>query len=357
VSAAPAPPAASPTATSPAASSPPTGPLLRTVFATDAKFFLGLLVSACSLAASLDPAVALEVHLLDGGLSDAQWQRFQRLLRRWRPATRFQRHPVSHFPLERYSRRHPVGAMTMARLYIPELLASEAAGADRVLYVDVDMLVLADLAPLLRVDLQGHPCACVLDAPGAVLQNDCPFDWAAAGLAGQEPYFNAGLLLIDLPTWRRQRVSERCLDLIEASDCHLPNGDQTVINFVLVNDWCPLPGGFRYNALHTHFRCPQLDDPEQRPAILHYKGGTKPWHCFEPDRDAFLAWYAFAFWTVGLPPWRLGSLVWLPWLKGLPAQLLRPSPSRRAGRLRLRHHWRRLRQAQAPQALRPGARP
>lgn len=303
---------------------------LTIILATDTNFFPGLLVSAASLAATLHKHINLQIHLLDGGLSSRQWKSFQRTVQRWKPHTHFFRHSVASFPLQRYSRRHPIGAMSLARLFIPQLIDQ----LGRVVYVDVDMFVLDDISSLMDVDLKGLPCAAVIDAPQAVLADDCPFPLATQSLTGQEPYFNAGLLVIDLDVWRAQRVSQRCLDLIESTDCYLRNGDQTVLNYVLASQWKSLDLSF--NALHTHFKI--QDTWLGTSSIVHFKGSTKPWHCFEPGRDAFLVWYQLARLTTGLTPFHLGLLVLKPWLRYSFLQLMQPDPTERA-------RWRQVRSA------------
>lgn len=295
---------------------------LTLIFATDANFFPGLLVSAASLTAAAPRHLTLIIHLLDGGLSNRQWQRFQRTLRRWNRQIQFVRHSVASFPLQRYARRHPIGAMSLARLYIPQLI--EQSG--RVIYVDVDMFILDDISPLMNVDLGGHPCGAVIDAPQAILADDCPFPLDQNNNTGQEPYFNAGLLVIDLGTWREQQVSQRCLDLIESSDCYLRNGDQTVLNYILANQWQPLAE--RFNELHTHFRIEEVWQGTS--SIVHFKGSTKPWHCYEPGREAFLVWYLLARLTAGYHPLEMGLLVLKPWLEYWCRQLLQANPTERA---------------------------
>lgn len=73
--------------------------------------------------------------------------------------------------------------MSMIRLALPELFEHE----DRVLWLDVDTIVLADIGPMLDMDLGGHSIGMVAE-PGKS--------------KGVFRYYNAGVLLMDLDKLR-----------------------------------------------------------------------------------------------------------------------------------------------------------
>jgi lipopolysaccharide biosynthesis glycosyltransferase len=86
------------------------------------------------------------------------------------------------------------------RLALPSLLPDTA----RVLYLDCDTLALAPLAPLWELDLQGS-------AVGAVTNVFPPDLVHRPGDLGLAPaaYFNSGVLLMDLDSWRERQLAER----------------------------------------------------------------------------------------------------------------------------------------------------
>jgi lipopolysaccharide biosynthesis glycosyltransferase len=78
----------------------------------------------------------------------------------------------------------------------------------RAVYLDSDVLVQADLSPLFTLGLDGAAVAGVRDL--MITTTDHP----SSGVRERDrsrPYFNAGVLVIDLGTWRDSGVGERLL--------------------------------------------------------------------------------------------------------------------------------------------------
>ena len=154
-----------------------------------------------------------------------------------------------------------------ARLMIDRLLDP---GIERIIYLDCDMLVRDAIEQLYDVDMVGKPIAAVRDTYGAfivggrdLMMNRDLFDIA-------DPYFNSGMLLIDLPRWRAADVLGR-LDLaIRDGTMARLYYDQDFLNLVFKNDWAMLPP--RWNTIDARFAHEGLD-----PAIVHYTGPQKPW--------------------------------------------------------------------------------
>ena len=154
-----------------------------------------------------------------------------------------------------------------ARLMIDRLVGAEV---ERVLYLDCDMLVRDNIEKLYDIDMEGHPIAAVRDSIGAFITggrdlraNRDIFDIA-------DPYFNAGMVLIDVAQWR-------AADLIGRMEQALADGvmariyyDQDFLNMVFARRWLQLP--WRWNTIDARHAHEGLD-----PAILHYTGDNKPW--------------------------------------------------------------------------------
>ena len=157
-----------------------------------------------------------------------------------------------------------------ARLVIERLLGSEV---ERVLYLDCDMLVRDDIAKLFAWDMEGRPIAAVRDTMGAwlvagrdVRGNRDIFDVA-------DPYFNAGLVLIDVAKWRDADIIGRMEQAYTDGTMQRIYYDQDLLNLVFRNNWLQLP--WRWNTIDPRPNHEGLD-----PAILHYTGKTKPWSVF-----------------------------------------------------------------------------
>jgi len=166
----------------------------------------------------------------------------------------------------------PEAYITLAayyRLFFPRLIPQDI---ERLLYMDVDMLVIGNLLELYQTDLGGV-------AVGAVLDTEMP-SRAEIGIADMNDYFNSGLLLMDLPKWRAERISERAIEVIVTLADKLDYHDQDALNVVFHGGWQRLAP--RYNLMKAYIP----HDLAKRDyakfladkVIIHYNGRNKPWH-------------------------------------------------------------------------------
>jgi lipopolysaccharide biosynthesis glycosyltransferase len=179
------------------------------------------------------------------------------------------------------------------RLLLPRLLD---ASITRVLYLDCDLVVKDSLLPLWQTPLPDHPVAAVAEP---YFNRHEPL-----GLPPGTPYFNSGVMLIDLPAWRREKVSERAIEFLEHNPGRIEAWDQDALNAVLRGNWQPLPA--RWNQQTSHFAPPDAPpepDPEwqecrQRPAVIHYSSKFKPWHawCTHPLRHEYYTYLKLTPW-------------------------------------------------------------
>lgn len=173
------------------------------------------------------------------------------------------------------------------RVFLPELLPDVA----RVLYLDCDTLVADDLRPLLDTNLGDA----WLGAVANVFEPDMAQHPRQLGLTGPQPYFNSGVLLMDLDAWRREACTRRILDLARDPHSGLVWPDQDALNRVFAGHWQKLHP--RWNCQNSLYFFPQAADvfgakpvaeAVSKPGILHFEGGdlAKPWHylCKHPRR-------------------------------------------------------------------------
>ena len=163
---------------------------------------------------------------------------------------------------------------TWYRLLLPEILPDDVK---KVLYLDADTLVVADLRELFSLDMTGKAIAASLDSQS--------FDHRAFERCGYEPrkkYICAGVLLMNLDYWRKENLVRRLVDWANVHSDHIAFPDQDTINYVCRDAKIVLP--FRYNILNvflTDFSVRSDCMEELRacidhPVIIHY-AGTYPW--------------------------------------------------------------------------------
>ena len=99
------------------------------------------------------------------------------------------------------------------RLLLPELLPD----VKRILYLDVDMLILDSLGELYRTDLGNNILGVVRDFP---FTNDkSSWSYFLLGEFGNR-YFNSGMLLMDLVAMRENKIVSRFMEFILETSQH-----------------------------------------------------------------------------------------------------------------------------------------
>ena len=144
------------------------------------------------------------------------------------------------------------------------ILANLLPSLDRIIYLDVDTLVLRDLTELWRTDLEGKFIGVVKDA----LIN---LNVAQKIVSERKSYFNSGMLLMDLNLFREYDI---CSDLIDfaidvAEYCEY--GDQDILNYYFIDG---------YKLLDIKWNCgrERLEGREKEVGIVHFYGLEKPWN-------------------------------------------------------------------------------
>ncbi|WP_367566816.1 glycosyltransferase family 8 protein [Lacrimispora sp.] len=171
----------------------------------------------------------------------------------------------------------------MARLFIGEVLPPDT---DRVLYLDCDTVVLASLKRLWETELDSS----IL---GAVMEPTIyPSIKEEIGLLPDEPYFNSGVLLIDMKRWRTEYAGKLLLDFYCSRGGKLFAGDQDTINGALKGKIKPLPPRYNFFTNYRYYRYSHLtrlspvygkitkksfQEAKRRPVILHFMGDERPW--------------------------------------------------------------------------------
>jgi len=172
-----------------------------------------------------------------------------------------------------------IGASMWYRIFLPDLLAD----CDRVLYLDVDTIVVDSMEPLWATPLGDS----YLGAVTNVFQRHELHRPDRLGLPGPRSYFNSGVLLLNLDAWRADSCTEQLSEFARRRSADLLWPDQDTLNVVL---------GERRTALHPRWNCMNsilhfpwssdvfgadaVDEARRNPGIRHFEGPSlnKPWH-------------------------------------------------------------------------------
>jgi lipopolysaccharide biosynthesis glycosyltransferase len=270
---------------------PAATPRADIVCAADEKYALPLAVMLESLLTHAARGVDVALHIIDCGLSSRSRGRIESMAdERARILWLLSRRSPS---LSSPSWGHVTGA-TYERLLLAEYLP---ATVTRALWLDCDLLVLDDVTPLLQGPMGGAALRAVRDP--FVPRVSAPFgvrDWRRLGLARDAPYFNAGVMLIDLPRWHSMDIACRALDYLQTYGRKVWFNEQEALNAVIGDGWSPLDDRWNLAANPFHAR---KQRPDGSPAIVHFAGRVKPWEV--PGLGATQSLY---FHHLDKTPWR-----------------------------------------------------
>lgn len=215
----------------------------------------------------------LRLHILTGVLSNSAHKALEKFLHRHHADFCLYKIPDDKFSDYRLALAH-FSKATFYRLLIPEMVV----GTDRVLYLDVDVLVRRNLSGLFARNLGGMPIGAISDAyPEGACQR--------LGLPLSCGYFNSGVLLMDLSAWRQDEIAKGTMAYLERNREDLTKcryADQDGLNVFLQGRWKNLEEIWNFNLYHCSLDPASLPEPlraalREGPAIVHFADARKPW--------------------------------------------------------------------------------
>lgn len=165
---------------------------------------------------------------------------------------------------------------TMYRLFIPDLI-----GVAKVVYLDCDIVVNADIRDLWTQDLRGRALGAVRDVYALDLLKGRKISWRLKKFwtlldIAPENYFNAGVLVMDLDKIRAgYSLLDAAIDFFDEYGRLAPLPDQDFLNSLFARDTTLLDE--RFNRIDAS----PADEAATRGSIWHMAGGSaKPWNSY-----------------------------------------------------------------------------
>jgi lipopolysaccharide biosynthesis glycosyltransferase len=193
-----------------------------------------------------------------------------------------------------------VSSTALYKFLLPQLIADR----DKVLYIDGDVLIRADVRSIFDVDMGDHLAAVVRDYP-QVLYAEQTF-----GVEHGMGYFNSGVMVLNLDKMRAERISDRLIAAKQLSDS--PLQDQDIFNDVLAGQvtYMPLKCSVSvlnlYRSAHRYdlMRLNELNETAYNDLtevvddaiIVHFNSPDKPWKYYDvPLADIWAFGFAACF--------------------------------------------------------------
>ena len=162
---------------------------------------------------------------------------------------------IAHYPLSTYF-----------RLLMPLELAKNHV--NRFLYMDPDIVCLGPIDKLVNSKMDGKIAAAAHDEAGVAAMKVSELSIAP------HSYFNAGILLIDVPGWNSLQISEKVLALLADPPVRFSLMDQDALTLALRNQIQYLD--FNWNFPFETYK-KQKQPLKAPPIFLHFSGTQKPW--------------------------------------------------------------------------------
>lgn len=177
---------------------------------------------------------------------------------------------------QNWTKQDHISSIAYARYFIPDYIPEA-----KVLYLDSDLIVNTSLEKLFSIDLENKLLAAVKDTDGIT--------------------FNTGVLLLDNQKCRQEKLKERLIEQsivtireVEEGRFEHFNGDQTIFNQVLQDDWIELDRTYNlqvghdivalYNNWQAHLAF------NDKPVVIHFTTYRKPWTTLIANRYRDLWW-------------------------------------------------------------------
>lgn len=185
---------------------------------------------------------------------------------------------------------------TNYRLFFDSIIQKNT---DKLMYLDSDTIITGDLSSLLEINMKDKCAAVVMDSLSGKYKH-------LIGFSSEAPYFNAGVMFIDVNNWHKNRCSEILLDYIKNQRSKFCNPDQDLLNIILKDKIFILPPEYNFMPFHraysnkvygkvygfdNYYSEKEIDNAKKYPIILHtYRFlGQFPWHKnnIHPDTKVF----------------------------------------------------------------------
>ena len=176
-----------------------------------------------------------------------------------------------HIPFDRTS--YPKNIHT--RIFIPHFIPERF---EKIIYLDVDMIMMRDVSELWNVELGDHMLAAVMDPRLKVFSNSWGgiLNYKELGFDPETKYFNTGILIINIMKWREENSAVTVVKCISDNEKFANYPDQYGLNIVMANRWLELDP--RWNA----FASDECADPFN----IHFIG-RKPMYKTYDNREEF----------------------------------------------------------------------
>ncbi len=221
--------------------------------------------------------------ICDDKIQDADWQKLSEIYKNSKLTVQkvlINVAQFSHFKISDHA--------SYANYYRIQMAQLLPAHVQKVLYMDVDIVIKQSIKELYDTDVTGYYMAAIEDP-------DNPLKYTL-GLKADEPYFNSGIMVINLERWRTTQLNLLLSDFLIKNEAIIQFWDQDAFNVVCKGQWKPLLPKFNVQTFMFFMKedaltytLKDVTEAVKNPVILHYTGRSKPWEymTFHPRKNVY----------------------------------------------------------------------
>jgi lipopolysaccharide biosynthesis glycosyltransferase len=248
------------------------------VCATDRRYAVPLVAMLRSLVKHCRRYDRIEVYVIDGGLSRSLRTEIEQVVDGRRIEVKWIK------PRDNEWKKMPLSGHIRSAAYLriltPYLLPRSVRKA---IYLDSDILLNADISDLWDIPMQGAPLLASQEGTTTVGSALGLMRYRELGLPPDAKYLNSGVLVMDVEMWRKEGITEKIFDYLQANHEYVIWHDQDGLNAILAQRWGELEKKWNWRV-----DCGQQVAPGQWDAylgslmnnasIIHFASFYKPWH-------------------------------------------------------------------------------
>ncbi|WP_321387054.1 glycosyltransferase family 8 protein [uncultured Enterococcus sp.] len=260
------------------------------VSASDEHYAPYLCVMITSLLEKTSPDTEIDFYILDDHISKESKGLLQQTVKLHSNQATIEFIPVDRHQYENFLVSDHITTTAYFRLSLPKLLKDYSYR--KILYIDADTLILADIRELYNSSLHGKIIGAVID-PGQTKA------LKRLGIPSTDYYFNSGVMVVDLQKWNEHKITEKALAFLTEHGDRILYHDQDALNAVLYEHWAPLHPKWNMQTSLIFERHPaptktyeQLyREGNMNPSIVHFTGHDKPWNTLKnhPYQQLYMA--------------------------------------------------------------------
>lgn len=217
----------------------------------------------------------IDFYILDGGISEENKELIETLKEKFDNfSIEFIKANIGKYfgDLELKDAHYYLTLATYNRFLIPKLKTN----INKAIYLDIDIIVLGDIAEIYNEDLENYAIGAVWEEYTENQENIQRRQYL--DLSNDHKYFNAGVLLINCKKWREEDLTSKLFETEKKFREKLKFEDQDVMNKFFDNNYKMLHP--KYNYLNQSYGFYNKHEV----LVRHFNGYIKPWHLTIEER-------------------------------------------------------------------------